>query len=629
VTVAGVGDMSGDVFGNGMLLSRAIKLVAAFDHRDIFLDPSPDPEVSWAERRRLFDLPRSSWQDYDKSLLSPGGGVFSRGAKSIPLSPEAQALLGLERAEAPPSEVMSAILRADVGLLYFGGIGTYVRAAGESDEEVGDRANDPIRITGAELRAEVIGEGANLALTQPGRIEAALKGVRLNTDAIDNSAGVNTSDVEVNIKIALKAPERDGRLPEAERNALLAAMTDEVARLVLRNNYLQTLALSLAERQGLPELGFAQRLMQGLERQGRLDRAVEDLPDDATLVERRRRNEALTRPELAVLLAYAKLSLHDELLRSPVPDDPYLGRELERYFPLPCASASPTRSPVTACGARSSRPSSPTPSSTGAARRSSPASSTRPAPTRRRSPRLTPRPATPSRLSRPTPPSTRWMGRCPGALQLQLYGELQRLLMHRIVWFIRHVDLLGRLEEVIARYRAGIDAVERALPQTLSSAAREGLTARSDALVAQGVPSPLEPAARGLAGPGGGARHRARRRADGPPRGGDRRDPLRRREPVRLGQPRRRGPRSAGERHLRSPGARPCDRRPRRRPSRITAEVVGKGPGGSRSRSRLAMERGGAEAERIRAAIEGIVVSGLTLSKVTVASSLLGDLARA
>ena len=176
VTVAGVGDMSGDVFGNGMLLSRAIKLVAAFDHRDIFLDPDPDPEASWAERKRLFDLPRSSWQDYDKSLLSPGGGVFSRGAKSIPLSPEAQALLGLERAEAPPSEVMSAILRADVGLLYFGGIGTYVRAAGESDEEVGDRANDPIRITGAEMRAKVIGEGANLALTQPGRVEAARQG---------------------------------------------------------------------------------------------------------------------------------------------------------------------------------------------------------------------------------------------------------------------------------------------------------------------------------------------------------------------------------------------------------------------------------------------------------------------
>ena len=228
---------------------------------------------------------------------------------------------------------MSAILKAPVGLLWFGGIGTYVRAASESDEQVGDRANDAIRIAGGEVRAKVIGEGANLGMTQRGRIEAARAGVRLNTDAIDNSAGVNTSDVEVNIKIGLAVPERDGRLTEEDRNALLVEMTDDVAKLVLRNNFLQTLALSLSERRGVGDLGFARRLMHMLEAQGRLDRAIEYLPDDAALTERARRGEALTRPELAVLLAYAKLSLHDELLDSPVPDDPYLGKELERYFP--------------------------------------------------------------------------------------------------------------------------------------------------------------------------------------------------------------------------------------------------------------------------------------------------------
>ncbi|MFZ4533900.1 MAG: NAD-glutamate dehydrogenase domain-containing protein, partial [Alsobacter sp.] len=233
-SVAGVGDMSGDVFGNGMLLSPAIRLVAAFDHRDIFLDPAPDPAVSLVERRRLFALPRSSWADYDASVISAGGGVFSRSAKSIPLSPQVRLLIGIDRPEAPPVEIMRAILRAKVDLLWFGGIGTYVRATGETDEQVGDRANDALRITGAEVRAGVIGEGANLGVTQLGRIEAARRGVRLNTDAIDNSAGVNTSDVEVNIKIALAVPQADGRLAPDARNALLAEMTDEVATLVLR-----------------------------------------------------------------------------------------------------------------------------------------------------------------------------------------------------------------------------------------------------------------------------------------------------------------------------------------------------------------------------------------------------------
>src|SRR5712672_923591 len=332
-TVAGVGDMSGDVFGNGMLLSPVTRLVAAFDHRDIFIDPSPDPTISQTERLRVFNLPRSSWQDYNKSLISQGGGVFSRSLKAIPLALEVRALLDLDKPQATPFEVMRAILKARVDLLWFGGIGTYIRALGESDDQVGDRTNDPIRVTGADVRARVIGEGANLGATQRGRIEAAQKGIKLNTDAIDNSAGVNTSDVEVNLKIALARPERDERLSQNDRNSLLVAMTDEVGRLVVRNNYLQTLALSLAERKGLAETGFLTRLMQSLEQRGLLDRAVELLPDDVAITERTRRGQPFTRPELAVLLAYAKLTLYDDLLASGVADDPYLARELSQYFP--------------------------------------------------------------------------------------------------------------------------------------------------------------------------------------------------------------------------------------------------------------------------------------------------------
>ena len=267
--------------------------------------------------------------------------MFSRALKEITLSPQAQAAIGFAKAKATPQEVMNAILKAPVELLFFGGIGTYVRASAETDEAVGDRANDAIRVTGADLRCKVIGEGANLGMTQRGRVEAAMRGVRLNTDAIDNSAGVNTSDVEVNIKIALATPMRDGRLTRDARNALLAEMTDEVAHLVLRNNYQQTLALSLAERRGLEDLGFQQRLMHILETRGELDRAVEYLPDEVELAERRRRSQALTRPELAVLLAYAKLSLYGELLGSAVPDDAYLGRDLLRYFPPEIAARFP------------------------------------------------------------------------------------------------------------------------------------------------------------------------------------------------------------------------------------------------------------------------------------------------
>jgi glutamate dehydrogenase len=334
VTVVGIGDMSGDVFGNGMLLSKAIRLVAAFDHRDVFLDPDPaDPAASWAERRRLFDLERSSWADYDRSLISSGGGVWSRTLKTIPLSPQIRALLDLELEEATPNAVISAILRARADLLFFGGIGTYVRASDETDAQVGDRTNDGIRIAASDLRVRVIGEGANLGMTQRGRIEAAELGVRLNTDAIDNSAGVNTSDLEVNVKIALARPEREGRLDAVARRALLAEMTDEVADLVLANNRRQTLALSLAERRGADIMPDLVRSMRVLEAAGRLDRAVENLPDDARLAEREQAGETFTRPELAVLLAYEKMALKDALNAGALPDDPFFAGELRGYFP--------------------------------------------------------------------------------------------------------------------------------------------------------------------------------------------------------------------------------------------------------------------------------------------------------
>jgi glutamate dehydrogenase len=328
--VAGVGDMSGDVFGNGMLLSHQIRLVAAFDHRDIFIDPDPDPETSWAERKRLFDLPRSSWQDYDRTRLSKGGGIFSRTAKSIALTPQIQALLGILTPTATPAELMRLILRMPVDLLWFGGIGTYVRSTHETDEQVNDRANDAIRVTAAELRAKVIGEGANLGVTQRGRIDFALKGGRINNDAIDNSAGVNSSDVEVNIKIALATAVRSGKITLAERNEILVSMTDEVAQAVLRNNYLQSLAISMGERRGLGDLGFQVQLMRRLEASGLLDRELEVLPSDMEISERR---TPLTRPELAVLLAYSKIALYSELINSPVVDDPYLSTVLTDYFP--------------------------------------------------------------------------------------------------------------------------------------------------------------------------------------------------------------------------------------------------------------------------------------------------------
>ncbi len=336
-TCVGIGDMSGDVFGNGMLLSRHTRLLVAFDHRDVFVDPNPDAATSFNERERLFNLPRSSWQDYNHELISKGGGVFSRSLKSIDITPEMRAALGLpaEVEHLTPSELISAALKAPVDLLYNGGIGTYIKASTETHADVGDRANNAIRINGNEVRARIIVEGGNLGMTQRGRIEAARNGVILNTDFIDNSAGVDTSDHEVNIKILLNDVVAHGQLDAEARKALLHEMTDEVAELVLRDNIRQNQALSLMERMSVARIGSEQHFIQELEHQGKLDRQIEFLPSDAEFVERKARGQGLTRPELSVLLSYAKMSVYGQLLDSNVPEDPFLSAELKRYFPTP------------------------------------------------------------------------------------------------------------------------------------------------------------------------------------------------------------------------------------------------------------------------------------------------------
>jgi glutamate dehydrogenase len=332
-TVVGIGDMSGDVFGNGMLLSRHIKLIGAFNHLHVFLDPDPDPEASFTERERLFALPRSSWSDYDPAKISEGGGVWPRSAKSIPLSEQVRRALDVQAEALTPNELINAMLKAPVDLLWNGGIGTYVKAAREIHADVGDRANDAVRVNGGELQAKVVGEGGNLGFTQLGRVEYALHGGRINTDFIDNSGGVDCSDHEVNIKILLNQVVNDGDMTRKQRDKLLADMTDDVAQAVLQDNYRQVQAISVTEAQAPQLLDEHDRLMRSLERARRLDRRLEFLPDDEELAERRAAGRGLTRPELAVLLAYAKIALQDELAASDVPDDEYLADDLERYMP--------------------------------------------------------------------------------------------------------------------------------------------------------------------------------------------------------------------------------------------------------------------------------------------------------
>ena len=334
-TVVGVGDMSGDVFGNGMLLSKHIRLVAAFDHRHIFLDPNPDAAKSFKERERLFALPRSSWDDYAKTLISAGGGIHPRGAKSISLTPEVKIVLGIDSAIATmtPIELMRAILKAPVDLFYNGGIGTYVKASTQSQAEVGDRSTDALRVNGNELRCKVVAEGGNLGCTQLGRVEFALAGGRINTDAIDNSAGVDCSDHEVNIKILVGGIIDAGKLDAKDRDQFLASMTDDVGRLVLKDNYFQTQSLAVSGVRADKLLDAQMRFIRHLEKAGRLNRKVECLPSDEEIAERRARKLGLTSPERAVLLAYSKMELFDELLASNLIDDRYVAKALVTYFP--------------------------------------------------------------------------------------------------------------------------------------------------------------------------------------------------------------------------------------------------------------------------------------------------------
>jgi glutamate dehydrogenase len=334
-SAVGIGDMAGDVFGNGMLLSPQLKLIAAFNHLHIFIDPDPDPEISFQERQRLFKLPRSAWSDYDPKLISQGGGVYSRRAKSIHLSTEARAALKVDAERLTPAELIQAILRAPVDLLWNGGIGTFVKASTENHADVGDRGNDALRIDATELRCKVVGEGGNLGFTQLARIEYARRGGRINTDAIDNSGGVDCSDHEVNIKILLDQTVKGGDMTVKQRNQLLTEMSDEVAQLVLRDNYLQTQSISVTADQAVYLLGDHAQLIRTLEKEGRLKRRLEFLPDDEAIARRETAQEGLTRPEIAVLLSYSKIRLHEELLDSDISEDPFLSHELLAYFPEP------------------------------------------------------------------------------------------------------------------------------------------------------------------------------------------------------------------------------------------------------------------------------------------------------
>ena len=334
-TAVGVGDMSGDVFGNGMLLSKHIQLLGAFNHLHIFVDPNPDPAKSFAERKRMFNLPRSTWADYKPSLISKGGGVFDRGAKTVTLSPEIKKRFGVNKTQVTPNELIQILLTAEAELLWFGGIGTYIKATSESHMDAGDRANDAIRIDAPELNCQVIGEGANLGTTQLGRIEFAKAGGRLNTDSVDNSAGVDCSDHEVNIKILLDAVVAKKKLTLVQRNKLLETMTDEVSDLVLRDNYLQTQSMTIVKAQDESLLDIQARFIRSLERSGRLDREVEFLPDDEALSDMERNNQGLTRPEIAIVMPYAKLWMYDEILASDLPDAKELKQDLVDYFPTP------------------------------------------------------------------------------------------------------------------------------------------------------------------------------------------------------------------------------------------------------------------------------------------------------
>ncbi len=490
-TVAGIGDMSGDVFGNGMLLSRQIRLVAAFDHRHIFVDPDPDPETSWQERTRLFALPRSSWDDYDKTLISEGGGVWPRSAKSIRLSSQLRAVLDIDADSLAPAELIRAILTAPVDLLYNGGIGTYIKASTEADAAVGDRANDAVRVNGAELRCKVLGEGGNLGATQLGRIEFALKGGRVNTDAIDNSAGVDCSDHEVNIKILLDSVIAEGELTLKQRNQLLADMTDEVAALVLRDNYAQTQILSVTRARGVDLLDEQAEFMRRLSHAGRLNRKLEFLPMDEDLVERKAAHIGLLTPELAVLLAYSKIELYDEVLASDVPEDPYIRSALERYFPVPLRERfaghiqrHPLRREIVSTHVVNSMVNRVGPTFVSRLRAETGAS--------------------PSDVVRAYMATREVFGLVPvwngiealdncidDALQVELIREADRLVQRGTLWFLRHRPWLADLQATLAHFSPGVGVLADGLVDYVVPAYKVELEETVARRVEQGVPRDL------------------------------------------------------------------------------------------------------------------------------------------
>ena len=490
-TVVGVGDMAGDVFGNGMLLSRGIRLLGAFNHLHVFVDPDPDPELSWAERKRLFDLPGSTWADYDPARLSPGGGVFERRAKAIEPSAEIRALLGIDVERITPSELIKKLLTARVDLLWFGGIGTFVKASTETDAQVDDRANDAVRVDADDLQAKVVGEGANLGMTQRGRIEYSLGGGRVNTDSIDNSAGVDCSDHEVNIKILLGEVEANGDLTRKRRDQLLAQMTDEVAELVLRDNYLQTQAISVTHQLGAHLLDRVARFMRELERRRRLDRRFENLPDDDLLAERLAQGVGFTRPEVAVLLSYAKLDLAAELLGSDLPDDPSVDGDLKRYFPRQIRKLYGGRVPRH----RLRREIAATLLTNEIINRGGIAFVHE---VRERTGATAAEVARAFMVGREVfdLPET-WAaiealdGRAPSTLQASMLADCGRLIERETVWFLRSGESLDDVDACIAAYRERVKELYGRLDRLITEADRRMLEQRARGLAEQGAPPAL------------------------------------------------------------------------------------------------------------------------------------------
>jgi len=489
-SAAGVGDMSGDVFGNGMLQSPHIRLLAAFNHQHIFLDPDPDIARSFKERLRLFRLPRSSWEDYSKAAISKGGGVYSRAAKSLTLSREAQALLELP-AQTTPNEVVRAILKLHVDLLWNGGIGTYVKARAESNSDVGDRSNDAVRIDGTELNCKVIGEGGNLGFSQLGRIEFALRGGRLNTDFIDNSAGVNTSDVEVNLKILLNGAMRAGEITRAGRDRLLVQMTDEVAALVLRNNYLQGQAISTGEFHSKERLSENASVIRALERSGDLNRALEFLPSEEEIAERRKAGEGLTRPELAIVLAYGKIWLYKALINSNVPEDPYLSSELNRYFPEPVQRRFAARLKRH----RLRREIIATAITNSLINRMGPVFPVRAQEDTGAAPAAIARAYTIAReifAARGIWAQIEALdNRIPAVIQYTAMYQTTRLLRHASYWLLENLQDTHDIERAVRRYGTAVSELSRELPSVISLTARAAMSEARSRLIEQHVPEQL------------------------------------------------------------------------------------------------------------------------------------------